>query len=135
MLATFSINGPYLMSKKNFSVYNEQCPSHNVLEKIGDKWSILIINILLNKTFRFGELKREIGGISPKMLTQTLMKLERFGFIARCSFPILPMKVEYSLTPLGKELGSILNSLTTWTEKNMNRIILAESKFVETRNL
>ncbi|HHF7366443.1 TPA: winged helix-turn-helix transcriptional regulator [Legionella bozemanae] len=123
------------MSKKNFSVYNEQCPSHNVLEKIGDKWSILIINILLNKTFRFGELKREIGGISPKMLTQTLMKLERFGFIARCSFPILPMKVEYSLTPLGKELGSILNSLTTWTEKNMNRIILAESKFVETRNL
>ncbi|KTC75419.1 Uncharacterized HTH-type transcriptional regulator ytcD [Legionella bozemanae] len=135
MLATFSINGPYLMSKKNFSVYNEQCPSHNVLEKIGDKWSILIINILLNKTFRFGELKREIGGISPKMLTQTLMKLERFGFIARCSFPILPMKVEYSLTPLGKELGSILNSLTTWTEKNMNRIMLAESKFVETRNL
>ncbi|HHF7375672.1 winged helix-turn-helix transcriptional regulator [Legionella bozemanae] len=123
------------MSKKNFSVYNEQCPSHNVLEKIGDKWSILIINILLNKTFRFGELKREIGGISPKMLTQTLMKLERFGFIARCSFPILPMKVEYSLTPLGKELGSILNSLTTWTEKNMNRIMLAESKFVETRNL
>ncbi len=135
MLATFSINGPYLMSKKNFSVYNEQCPSHNMLEKIGDKWSILIINILLNKTFRFGELKREIGGISPKMLTQTLMKLERFGFIARCSFPILPMKVEYSLTPLGKELGSILNSLTTWTEKNMNRIMLAESKFVETRNL
>ncbi|MGM9453210.1 winged helix-turn-helix transcriptional regulator [Legionella bozemanae] len=123
------------MSKKNFSVYNEQCPSHNMLEKIGDKWSILIINILLNKTFRFGELKREIGGISPKMLTQTLMKLERFGFIARCSFPILPMKVEYSLTPLGKELGSILNSLTTWTEKNMNRIMLAESKFVETRNL
>ncbi|KTD41075.1 winged helix-turn-helix transcriptional regulator [Legionella parisiensis] len=123
------------MSKNKFSVYNEQCPSHKVLEKIGDKWSILIINILFDKKFRFGELKREIGGISPKMLTQTLMKLERFGFIARYSFPILPMKVEYSLTALGKELGSILNSLTTWTEKNMDRIMHAESQFVETRNL
>ncbi|HHT0594288.1 TPA: winged helix-turn-helix transcriptional regulator [Legionella anisa] len=123
------------MPKKNFSVYNERCPSHNVLEKISDKWSILIINILLNKTSRFGELKREAGGISPKMLTQTLMKLERFGFIVRHSFPVLPMKVEYSLTPLGNELGIILNSLTTWTEKNMDAIMLAENEFVEMRDV
>lgn len=135
MLTISTINNLYPMSNKNFSVYNEQCPSHNILEKISDKWSILIINILLNKPFRFGELKREIGGISPKMLTQTLMKLERFGFITKCSFPVLPMKVEYSITLLGKELGTILNSLTTWTEKNMNRIMRAENKFTETRNL
>lgn len=106
-----------------------------MLEKISDKWSILIINILLNKTSRFGELKREVGGISPKMLTQTLMKLERFGFIVRHSFPVLPMKVEYSLTPLGNELGIILNSLTTWTEKNMDAIMLAENEFVEMRDV
>lgn len=130
-----SINGFTFMPKKKFSVYDEQCPSHNVLEKISDKWSILIINILLNKTSRFGELKREIGGISPKMLTQTLMKLERFGFIVRRSFPVLPMKVEYSVTPLGHELGMILNSLTTWTEKNMERIMRAEDKCVETHDL
>ncbi|CAM3030890.1 transcriptional regulator [Legionella steigerwaltii] len=123
------------MPKKKFSVYQELCPSRNVLEKISDKWSILIITILLNKTYRFGELKREIGGISPKMLTQTLIKLERLGFIVRQSFPVLPMKVEYSLTPLGGELGVILSSLTAWTEKNMTTIMFAENKFVATYNL
>lgn len=124
---------PYEMSIKEFNVYSERCPSHNVLEGISDKWSILIMNILLHKTFRFGELKREVGGISAKMLTQTLIKLERFGFIERKSYPVLPMKVEYSLTALGKELSSILHLLTTWTEKNMNAIIAAEEKFIKTQ--
>lgn len=116
-----------------FNIYNERCPSHNVLEGISDKWSILVINSLLNKTLRFGELKRGIGGISPKMLTQTLSKLERLGFIDRHAFPILPMKVEYSLTSLGKGLGTILNELRQWTEKNMAAIISAENKFLETQ--
>ncbi|MGQ3889993.1 winged helix-turn-helix transcriptional regulator [Legionella sp. CNM-1927-20] len=119
------------MSKVNFCVYNEQCPSRNVLEKISDKWSILIINLLLYKTLRFGELKRELGGISPKMLTQTLSKLERLGFINRKPFPVLPMRVEYSLTALGHELGIILNALKTWTEANIETILTAESKFLK----
>ncbi|ARB91473.1 winged helix-turn-helix transcriptional regulator [Legionella longbeachae] len=117
------------MSLKKFSVYSERCPSHNVLEGISDKWSILIINLLLKQTYRFGELKREVSGISSKMLAQTLNKLERFGFINRESFPVLPMKVEYSLTTLGNELGNILNLLTTWTEKNMDAIMAAEKNF------
>lgn len=115
---------------KNFSVYNDRCPSHNVLEKVSDKWSILIISILLQKTLRFGELKREINGISPKMLAQALNKLERLGLILRCSFPVLPMKVEYSLTSLGQELGTILNLLTAWTEKNIEAIMFAEHQSV-----
>lgn len=120
------------MLKKEFNVYSEKCPSRNVLEGISDKWSILLIRLLSEKIYRFGELKREIGGISPKMLAQTLIKLERYGFINRESFPILPMKVEYSLTKLGKELSHILNSLTTWTENNMNEIIQAENEFIKT---
>ncbi|WP_115707416.1 winged helix-turn-helix transcriptional regulator [Legionella sainthelensi] len=120
------------MSLKKFSVYSERCPSHNVLEGISDKWSILVINLLLKQTYRFGELKREVNGVSSKMLAQTLNKLERFGFINRESFPVLPMKVEYSLTTLGKELGNILNLLTTWTEKNMDAIIIAENNFEAT---
>ncbi|WP_419421346.1 winged helix-turn-helix transcriptional regulator (plasmid) [Legionella sp. D16C41] len=116
---------------ESFSVYNDQCPSHNVLEKISDKWSILIINILLHKTLRFSELKRELNGISPKMLTQTLNKLERLGFIHRKPFPILPMRVDYSLTSLGQELGVILNSLKIWTETNIATIMSAEKKFIE----
>ncbi|WP_237758936.1 winged helix-turn-helix transcriptional regulator [Legionella birminghamensis] len=101
------------------------------MEKISDKWSILTVSILLKNTYRFGELKREIGGISPKMLTQTLNKLEGIGFIARESFPVLPMKVEYSLTPLGRELANILGSLTSWTEENMDKIMRAERQFAE----
>lgn len=116
-----------------YSVYRERCPSRNVLESISDKWSILIISILSNKTSRFGELKRDIDGISAKVLTQTLLKLERLGFIARKSYPVLPLKVEYSLTPLGNELGAILNSLTTWTESNMDEICKAERKFMQAR--
>lgn len=118
------------MLKNEFSVYNKKCPSRNVLESISDKWSILTINLLSKKIFRFGELKREITGISPKMLSQTLLKLERYGFIEKQVFPVLPMKVEYSLTKLGKELSDILNLLTLWTEKNMNQILQAEKKFI-----
>lgn len=119
------------MFKKEFSVYSEKCPSRNVLEGISDKWSILVINLLFQKIYRFGELKREIDGISPKMLTQTLQKLEKYGFLERQSFPVLPMKVEYELTPLGKELSSILHSLTEWTEKNMKQITLSEKNFMD----
>jgi DNA-binding HxlR family transcriptional regulator len=117
------------MLKKEFSVYSEQCPSRNVLAAISDKWSVLIINILSQKTYRFGELKREIGGISQKVLTQTLLKLERYGFVSRQPFPVLPMKVEYSLSPLGSELSNILSPLTEWTEKNMHEIIRSEEEF------
>jgi DNA-binding HxlR family transcriptional regulator len=119
------------MLKKKFNVYSEKCLSRNVLESISDKWSILVIDLLSKKTYRFGELKRAIGGISPKMLAQTLLKLERYGFVKRLPFPILPMKVEYSLTKLGNELSNILNLLTTWTEENMNEIIQAENQFIK----
>jgi DNA-binding HxlR family transcriptional regulator len=108
---------------QQYSVYAEQCPSRNILEGISDKWSILILSLLSKKTYRFGELKREIGGISAKMLVQTLNKLERYHFVNKETFPVLPLKVEYSLTAIGNELSIILSSLTRWTENNMNKII------------
>lgn len=116
--------------KTSYSVYNERCPSRNVLVGISDKWSILIINLLFHKVYRFGELKREIGGISPKMLSQSLNKLERYGFVARQSFPVLPMKVEYTLTPLGKNLGVVISSLTSWTVANMEKINQVEIDYL-----
>lgn len=112
-----------------FSVYSKRCPSRNVLEAISDKWSILVINLLAEKIYRFGELKRATGGISPKMLMQTLQKLERYGFVMREAFPVLPLKVEYTLTELGKELGTVLSTLTTWTEGNMEKIMQAEAEY------
>lgn len=81
------------------------------------------MNFLENKIIRFGELKRSIPGISAKMLTQTLQKLEKFGFIARDDHGTKPLIVEYQHTELGKELCSILKTLTTWTENHMDQIV------------
>jgi len=122
------------MLLKEFNVYKELCPSRNVLELISDKSSVLLISILLERAYRFGELKRELEGISAKVLTQTLVKLERYGFIVRIEFAVLPMKVEYSLSALGKELGEVINSLKLWTEKNMRAILQAENQFENERS-
>lgn len=119
------------MIENKFNCYHYLCPSRNVLEIISDKWSILVITLLTKKVFRFGELKREIGGISPKMLTQTLVNLERYGLILRQPYPVLPLKVEYSLSELGVQLSPILNALTRWTEENMHMIMAAEKTFIK----
>lgn len=129
--AATNILGTYLMIKKEFNVYSDKCPSRNILEAISDKWSILIIGLLSQKIYRFGELKRGVCGISQKMLMQTLQKLEKYGLVARQSFPVLPLKVEYSLTQLGKELSIILSTLTEWTESNMEQITNSEQEFLE----
>lgn len=124
-----------MTNHKAFDVYQKQCPSRNVLSLIGDKWSILIITLLSSKIYRFGELQRAIDGISKKVLTQTLVKLERSGFIARNAYPVLPLKVEYSLTTLGKELNVILTSLTEWIEHNMPDILQAEKNFLDSKTI
>src|SRR3990167_4250233 len=116
---------------KEYSVHSRLCPSHNVLEGISNKWCILIITLLSKKIYRFGELKRELTGISPKMLTQVLQKLEKYGFVNRELFPETILRVEYSLSPLGKELSVILESLTEWTEGKMKQIIAAEEEFMK----
>lgn len=118
-----------MMSGIKFDVFNENCPSRNVLETVSDKWSIQVIHILSEQVYRFGELKRKIGGISPKMLTQTLRSLQKYGFIERQDHSGLILKVEYSLTILGRELSLLLSSLTHWTENNMLEIMQAEKTF------
>src|SRR6201988_1235901 len=84
------------------SVLDPQCPSRLVLDRIADKWTALIIQILARGTKRYVELQREIGGISQKMLTQTLRSLERDGLVQRNIYPVVPPKLEYSLTRLGR---------------------------------
>lgn len=110
------------MTILKYSVHDKNCPSRKLLEMISDKWAILIIELLASKIHRFGELKKSLDGISQKMLTQTLRKLEKGGLIARQSYPILPLKVEYSLTPLGENLSILLRQLTDWAEKNAHKI-------------
>ena len=101
------------------SVLKAQCPSRVVLDRIADKWTALIIQVLANGTRRYAELRREIEGISQKMLTQTLRSLERDGLVLRKVHPVVPPKVEYSLTRLGRTLIDPLNTLCRWSERHL----------------
>src|SRR5207245_7110308 len=108
------------MSKSSpASVLDAQCPSRLVLDRIADKWTALIIQLLSKKTMRYAELHREIGGISQKMLTQTLRSLERDGLVNRKVYPVVPPRVEYSLSRLGRTLIEPLRGLCRWSEKHL----------------
>jgi DNA-binding HxlR family transcriptional regulator len=93
-----------------------------MLSRIGDKWTVLVVVYLGKGTQRFSELRRQIGGISQKMLTVTLRNLERDGFVTRTIHPTSPPSVEYELTDLGRELLVPVGGIAEWTRANMNRI-------------
>ena len=93
-----------MSSQSTWDVFNDRCPTRQVLDRIADKWTVMIVARLAQRTLRFGALKRDIGGISQKMLAQTLRGLERDGLVARTVFAEVPARVEYSLTPLGQTL-------------------------------
>ena len=101
---------------------NPGCLSRVVLDRIADKWTALIIYVLANGTTRYATLQREIGGISQKMLTQTLRSLERDGLVLRKVHPVVPPKVEYSLTPLGRTLIEPLRAICSWSEKHLSQL-------------
>jgi DNA-binding HxlR family transcriptional regulator len=107
------------MKSSRASVLKPQCPSRIVLDRIADKWTALIIQVLANGTQRYAALQREIGGISQKMLTQTLRSLERDGLVLRKVHPVVPPKVEYSLTRLGRTLIDPLHGLCRWSERHL----------------
>ena len=100
-----------------------------VLARIGDKWSVLIVSRLGARPLRFNELKREIGGISQRMLTLTLRGLERDGLVTRTVFPTIPPRVDYELTALGRSLLEPVSALGAWALKNIVRIETARAKF------
>ncbi|MGZ5932398.1 MAG: winged helix-turn-helix transcriptional regulator [Rhizomicrobium sp.] len=100
-----------------------------VLARIGDKWSVLIVSRLGARPMRFNELKREIGGISQRMLTLTLRGLERDGLITRTIFPTIPPRVDYELTALGRSLLEPVMALSAWALKNIGKIETARAKF------
>ena len=109
-------------------VYNKNCPSREVLNIISNKWVILIIEILAKQPLHFGELKRAIGGISPKVLSQLLKMLEENGLLIRLCKEGNVLKVEYSLTHLGVSLSQICEQITDWAEKHIKDIVDARWK-------
>ena len=109
--------------KQQGDLYAADCPSREILDHIATRWSSLILVMLLEKTHRFSELARRIGGVSERMLAHSLHALEADGFVLRVVFPTKPPKVEYSLTPLGLELAAHVQPLTRWVEANVSRVL------------
>ena len=104
-------------------LYDRNCPSRQVLDRIGDTWSVLIIATLADGPRRYSQLAARIDGISPKMLTQTLRGLERDGMISRTVFPEVPPRVEYDLTGLGRSLLGLVSGMSAWAEEHIDDVV------------
>jgi DNA-binding HxlR family transcriptional regulator len=112
-----------------FEVHNDCAVVSDLLSRIGDKWSILVVSMLGNKKMRFSELRRQVGTISQKMLTTTLRNLERDGFVERTVYPTIPPKVEYELTAMGRDLLCPVAALGRWAKLNAAEVIAARAAF------
>jgi DNA-binding HxlR family transcriptional regulator len=118
-----------LKKPPRFDVFDHRCPTRLVLDRLGDKWALLILDRLQEGPTRFNALRRDIQGSSQKVLSQVLKRLERDGIISRSAFPTVPVTVEYALTPLGITLNEAVASLTHWAEVNMSAISIAQQAY------
>jgi len=114
---------PLSMKVRRGDLLDPNCPSREVLKHLTSRWGVLVLVILLGGMHRFSELRRRIGGVSEKMLAQTLQGLEGDGLVNRVSFPVVPPHVEYSLTPLGEEAAKRMESLVDWIEETFPAIV------------
>lgn len=106
-------------------LFAERCPSRQVLNHVTSRWGVLVFVALLQGTHRFSELRRKIGGVSERMLAQTLQNLEQDGFVQRVAYPVVPPHVEYSLTEMGQEVAVQVQQLADWIEVNYTRVLAA----------
>jgi DNA-binding HxlR family transcriptional regulator len=109
--------------------YDANCPTRRILDRIGDRWTVLIIGALGDGDARFSELRRRIEGISQKMLTQTLRGLERDGLVGRTVYPEVPVRVEYSLTNAGRTLLEPLSALQTWAIEHLGDVSASQDAY------
>jgi DNA-binding HxlR family transcriptional regulator len=107
------------------------CDVRHILDRVADKWSLLVIALLERRTMRFTELRRAVDGVSQRMLTVTLRQLERDGLVRRTVYPVVPPRVEYELTALGVSLHEVIKSLVIWTEEHQQEISDARSVYDE----
>lgn len=110
-------------------VLNQKCPSQRILKLVTGKWNVLILYALRSGTLRYAELERRVGGISQKVLTQTLRDLERHGLIARRLYPVIPPRTDYQLTDLGRSLEDLVYRLSHWAETHMFEVQAAKEQY------
>ncbi|QDK18996.1 transcriptional regulator [Leclercia adecarboxylata] len=120
----YQMTNPTLSEQlRDGNLFAEQCPSRDVLKHVASRWGVLILVALRQGTHRFSDLRRKMGGVSEKMLAQSLQALEQDGFINRVSYPVVPPHVEYSLTPLGEEVSEKVAALADWIELNLPQVM------------
>lgn len=116
------------------NAYAAACPTRLVLDRVADKWTVLVLGLLAGGPVRFNRLRRGIEGVSQKMLSQTLKSLERDGLVARRAFATVPVTVEYSITPLGLTLSASLDALRRWAETHIAEVQAAQQAYDEGGN-
>ena len=107
----------------DFDILSPACPSRTVLRHVVDRWTPLVVTVLADGPSRFGELRSRIGGVTPKVLTQTLRSMERDGLVTRTQLPGVPPRVDYELTDLGRSLQAPIGALRTWIQDNSAQIL------------
>src|SRR3954464_9738114 len=111
------------------NAYAANCPTRQILDRVGDKWAVLILLLLRDEPMRFNALRRAIEGISQKMLSQVLKSLERDGLIKRRAIATVPVTVEYSITALGTTLAAAVDPLRDWAERNLKEVLNAQRRY------
>jgi DNA-binding HxlR family transcriptional regulator len=114
---------------KTANAYSADCPTRQILDRVGDKWAVLILLLLRQEPVRFNRLRRSIEGISQKMLSQVLKSLERDGLVRRRAIATVPVTVEYSITPLGQTLAAAVDPLRDWAERNLKEVLAAQRRY------
>ena len=107
----------------DFDILSPACPSRTVLRHVVDRWTPLVVTVLADGPSRFGELRARVGGVTPKVLTQTLRSMERDGLVTRTQLPGVPPRVDYELTDLGRSLQAPIGALRTWIQDNSAQIL------------
>ncbi|KJK57161.1 winged helix-turn-helix transcriptional regulator [Saccharothrix sp. ST-888] len=110
-------------------VTDSMCPSRGILEHVTSRWGVLVLIALTERDYRFSELRRRVSGVSEKMLAQTLQALERDGFVLREAHPVIPPRVDYSLTPLGRQAAALVSELAHWVERQLPEVQSARAAY------
>lgn len=111
------------------NVYDANCPTRQVLDRIADKWAVLVLGLLVEEPVRFNRLRKAIDGLSQKMLSQTLKNLERDGLVHRAAKATVPVTVEYSITPLGLTLAETVEAIKIWAESHIADVQKAQQRY------
>jgi len=112
-----------------YDAFLAACPSRQLLDRLSDKWTTLVVSALADGPLRYAELARTIAGVSQKMLTQTLRSLERDGLVTRTVTPAVPVRVDYELTPIGRELLTVLAAVKAWSERYIEHVLDSRASY------